>query len=344
MNKLNLMRKTNLIKKSSILFLATLIMSLFFVGCNNDDDDDEYGNWVESSTFDGDSRANSVSFTIGSKGYLVTGYDGDDYLADTWEYNSDGDFWVKKAPFPGVARSGAVGFSINGKGYLGTGYNGELDVEELKDFWEYDPTLDEWTQKADFGGTARYAAIGFAIGNDGYIGTGYDGSEQKDFWKYDVASDTWEQSVGFGGQKRQGASVFTIDDVAYIGLGIHNGAYEEDFYAFNGTTWTRLLDLDDDEDDDDDYTILLSSGVGFSLDGKGYITTGISGAITTNTWEYSPATDTWDELPIFEGSARQNASAFTFDTKAYVLMGRSGSYYFDDVWEFRPYELENEDD
>tara|TARA_R110002167_G_scaffold88389_2_gene238429 strand:+ start:3316 stop:4326 length:1011 start_codon:yes stop_codon:yes gene_type:complete len=336
------MRKTNLIQKSSVLFMAT-VLSLFFISCSSsdDDDDDEYGNWVESSTFDGNSRANSVSFTIGTKGYLVTGYDGDDYLADTWEYNSDGDYWVEKAPFPGVARSGAVGFSINGKGYLGTGYDGST---KLNDFWEYDPTTDSWTQKADFGGTGRYNAIGFSIGNDGYIGTGYDGSEQKDFWKYDVASDTWEQSVGFGGQKRQSASVFIIDNVAYIGLGIHNGAYEEDFYSFNGSTWTRLQDLDDDDDDDDDFEILLSSGAAFSLDGLGYVTTGISGSITTESWSYNPATDTWEDLPAFEGSARQNASAFSFADKAFVLMGRSGSYYFDDVWEFRPNELENEDD
>ncbi|MDX6746912.1 galactose oxidase [Polaribacter sp. PL03] len=335
------MRKTNLIQKSSAFFLATL-MALFFISCSsNEEDDYDYGNWVESSTFDGNSRANSVSFTIGTKGYLVTGYDGDDYLADTWEYNSDSDFWVQRASFPGIARSGAVGFTINGKGYLGTGFDGD---NELKDFWEYNPTTDTWTQKADFGGTARYGAIGFSIGNDGYIGTGYDGSEQKDFWKYNVAADTWEQSVGFGGEKRQNASVFTINNVAYIGLGIHNGAYEEDFYSYDGNNWTRLTDLDDDDDDDDDFEILLSSGVGFSLNGKGYITTGISGAITTESWSYDPTTDTWEELPAFEGSARQNASAFTFADKAFVLMGRSGSYYFDDVWEFRPDELENEDD
>lgn len=335
------MTKMGLIKKSSILFLS--VMAMIFSGCDNsdDDDDDEYGNWVESSTFDGNSRSNSVSFTIGTKGYLVTGYDGDDYLSDIWEYNSEDDYWSQKADFPGTARSGAVGFSINGKGYMGTGYDGD---DELNDFWEYNPVMDEWTQKADFTGTARYGAIGFSIGTDGYIGTGYDGSEQKDFWKYNVSTDTWEQAVGFGGQKRKDASVFVIDDVAYIGLGINDGSYEEDFYSFDGTNWTRLSDLDDDDDDDDDYDILLSSGAGFSLNGKGYITTGIYGTLTTESWEYTPSTDTWEELPVFEGSARQNASAFTFGTKAYVLMGRSGSYYFDDVWEFRPDELENEDD
>ncbi len=35
---------------------------------------------------------------------------------------------------------------------------------------------DTWTQKADFGGTARYGAVGFSIGSKGYMGTGSDGS------------------------------------------------------------------------------------------------------------------------------------------------------------------------
>lgn len=324
-------------KKSSILYLA--ILSIIFVNCSSSDDDsDEYGNWVESSSFDGDSRGNAVSFTIGTKGYLITGYDGDDYLSDTWEYNSEEDYWVKKADFPGSARSGAVGFAIDGKGYLGTGYDGK---DELSDFWEYDPETNQWTQKADFGGTARYGAVGFSINGSGYIGTGYDGSEQKDFWKYNVTSDSWEQVVGFGGQKRQNATLFVIDDVAYIGTGTRNGAVQYDFYAFDGLDWIRLTDLDDD---DMDETITLSNSVGLSLYGKGYLTTGLSSALTTEVWEYTPSSDTWDKLPFFEGVSRQDASSFSFDTKAFVLMGRSSNYYFDDVWEFRPDELENEDD
>ena len=52
-------------------------------------------------------------------------------------------------------------------------------VQFRKDFWEYDPAANTWTQKADFGGTARYYAVGFSIGSKGYIGTGWDGSYQK---------------------------------------------------------------------------------------------------------------------------------------------------------------------
>ncbi|NIJ44744.1 N-acetylneuraminic acid mutarotase [Wenyingzhuangia heitensis] len=325
-----------LTQKRLISFLSVFIL-LFLSSCS-DDNDDELGNWVESSSFDGDSRSSAVSFTIGTKGYLITGYDGDDYLTDNWEYNSDSDFWVEKTSFPGTPRSGAVGFSLNGKGYIGTGYDGD---NELNDFWEYDPTTDSWTQKADFPGTARYNAIGFSIGENGYIGTGYDGSEQKDFWKYNPTTNTWEQALGFGGQKRQEASVFTINNVAYIVGGVHNGAYEEDFYSFDGTTWKRLTDIDDD---DNDHQILFSNSAAISFNGKGYISTGIDNTISTKTWVYTPETDTWDDMPNFEGSARQDASAFVFDEKTYVLMGRSSNFYYDDVWEFRPEEIENEDD
>jgi hypothetical protein len=44
-----------------------------------------------------------------------------------------------------------VGFSIGNKGYLGTGLDHDYPSYK-KDFWEYDPVANAWTQKADFGG------------------------------------------------------------------------------------------------------------------------------------------------------------------------------------------------
>lgn len=346
--------------KRALLSLA-LVSSIFLTSCSSDDDGDEFGNWVEMSSFNGTSRSGSVSFTIGDKGYVVGGLDDDDYLNETWEYDVTGNFWVEKnlienvdkemvPQFPGVERSLAVGFTINGKGYYGTGFDG---TNRLKDFYEYDPATDAWTQIADFPGTARYNAVGFSVGNYGYVGTGYDGSEQKDFYRYNPSTDSWEEYNGFSGEKRQQAYTFKIDDVVYLGGGIRNGAYEEDFYSFDGTSFTQLEDLDDDDDDSDDFEILVANGSAFSINGKGYLATGLSGAVTTNAWEYDPTTDTWDELPAFEGSSRQGAPAFTFtsgvesyegDDRAFVLLGRTSNFYFDDVWEFKPEELENEDD
>ena len=99
-------------------------------------------------------------------------------------------------------------------------------VQYTKDFWEYDPAANTWTQKADFGGTARYGAVGFSIGSKGYIGTGYDGSYIKDFWEYDPAANTWTQKADFGGTARYGAVGFSIGSKGYIGTG-YDGSYNK---------------------------------------------------------------------------------------------------------------------
>jgi hypothetical protein len=89
----------------------------------------------------------------------------------------------QKGFFSRKRAGGAVGFSINGKGYVGTG---EFGYTSLKDLWEYDPVIDQWTQLEDFpGGERRYAA-GFSIGDKGYVGTGWsiNGDNLNDFWEF----------------------------------------------------------------------------------------------------------------------------------------------------------------
>ena len=92
--------------------------------------------------------------------------------------------WTQKADFGINGREGAVGFSIGSKGYIGTGVFYDNTDNYYKDFWEYDPDTDIWTQKADFGGTARKFGVGFCIEGKGYLGTGWDGNFCKDVWKY----------------------------------------------------------------------------------------------------------------------------------------------------------------
>src|SRR6266446_8014012 len=85
---------------------------------------------------------------------------------------------------------------------------------------------DTWTQKADFGGTARSVAVGFSIGNKGYIGTGADYVASiftKSFWEYDVAIDSWSQKADFGGTARSSAVGFSIENKGYIGTGWAEG-------------------------------------------------------------------------------------------------------------------------
>jgi N-acetylneuraminic acid mutarotase len=326
--------------KKGILF-ATLIMSLSFTGCSSDDSsEDLMGNWVKKSAFDGPARSSASSFVIGTNAYITTGYTGDEYLKDLWVYNSTGDYWEQKANFPGIARSSASGFELNGKGYIGLGYDG---TNKLKDFYEYNPATNVWEQKSDFAGTARYSAVGFQVGGKAYFGTGYDGNYLKDFYQYNPEANTWTLVSGFSGNKRRNATVFVINDKAYLGTGINSGVYQTDFWEFNPATdlWTKKRNLDDDEDDHDDYALVRSNASSFTMNGLGYI---FCGENSRSIWEYNPTTDIWKERSSLEGAARTDAVGFNINNRGFAMLGRAGSSYFDDVWEFKPLEEASNDD
>jgi hypothetical protein len=146
--------------------------------------------WTQKADYGGMATAEVVGFSIGSKGYIGMGTNGL-RKKDFWEYDPIANTWTQKADFGGTARNATVGFSIGSKGYIGTGIYDDGSPSITKDFWEYEPVANTWTQKADFGGTARFFSVGFSIGSKGYIGTGnddtgYDGENlTKDFWEYD---------------------------------------------------------------------------------------------------------------------------------------------------------------
>ena len=327
--------------------LTLLALLLGQSACSSDDEEEEYrGNWIEKSDFEGRTRASAVSFVIGEKVYVGSGYNGsdDEYYNDFWVYDPQLNFWQAVAPFPGGARSSAVAFSIEGKGYVGTGYDGD---DEVKDFWEYNPSTNTWTQKADFGGTARRDAVGFGLDGKGYIGTGYDGSNTKDFWQYNPSTDVWTQIPSLGGSKRQGAVAFVIDDKAYVGTGTNNGSYEFDFWELDASLvntdafpWTEKEDLDAD----DDYDLVRTSATAFSLNGKGYLVAGSRGSILSTVWAYTPQLDTWEQKTGLEGASRDDLIGFTVNGRSFAALGKNGSSYFDDIWEFLPNEEYDEDD
>ena len=323
------------------IFLSTLLIGLISISCSNDDSEDKLGNWIKKSAFDGPARSSATSFVIGTYAYVTTGYTGDEYLNDLWAYNSEGDYWEQKADFIGIARSSGSGFELDGKGYVGLGYDG---TNKLKDFFEYNPNTNTWVQKADFTGTARYGAVGFQVGGKAFMGTGYDGNYLKDFYQYNPTNNSWTQVNGFSGNKRRNATVFVIDDIAYLGTGINSGVNQVDFWAFDPSTdvWTRKRDLDDDESDHDTYSIKRANASSFSINGLGYVTCGESG---NTIWEYNPKTDIWKEKTPLEGSGRSDALGITINgQKGFVILGKAGTSYFDDVWEFKPNDEQNDDD
>ena len=328
--------------KYSLFFIALLsLLQLSSCVKSTDSDDDLVGNWVRRSDFEGKARTEAIA-AVASNGsvYIGLGFDGTNRLLDFWEYNSEQDAWFGRDTFPGTGRTGAISFSVNNKVYVGLGHDG---VNYLNDLWEYDPADDSWERKADCPSSGRSGATAFAIGDLGYICSGYDGNYLKDFWSYNPSSNEWTKLTSPLGSKRNEAVVFVIDNKAYLATGINNGEYVSDFYVYDPSTqsWQekrRIINYDDDLDYDDDYSTIVRQGaVAFSVNGKGYITTGISSSsYLNNTWEYDPATDTWTERTGFEGTGREGAIGFSVNNRAFVGLGKSSSLRFDNFLEFLP--------
>ena len=98
-----------------------------------------------------------------------------------------------------------------------------------------------------------------------------------------------------------------------------------------------------DEDYDDDYTITRTNGVAFVIDGAAYLTCGESGSLRSDTWKYYPATDLWENVAKFKGTARTATASFSSGEKGFVVSGKSGTTQFDDIWEFHPNEYDDDE-
>ena len=304
--------------------------------------------WVRKADWDAGYRFSPVGFSIGTKGYIGTGYTTPGGVPagfkDFWEYTPGGGvmggIWTQKADFGGTARMNAAGFSIGNKGYIGTG-------SYTRDFWEYDgdpssSTYNTWTRKADFGGTARIGAVGFSIGNKGYLGTGGD----DDFWEYTPGpgfmGGSWMQKANFPGTTRYIAVGFPIGNKGYIGTGNVSigpgGVAYQDFWEYTpgsgvmGGSWMQKANFGGG---------VRWSAAGFSIGNKGYIGTGFvpTGPYgsngTADLWEYIPGPGvmggTWTFITNF-CNARGYSVGFSIWNKGYIGMGMS-NYLVGDLWE-----------
>jgi|GEM_PF-46372 len=241
--------------------------------------------------------------------------------------------WDKIGDFPGFPRSGAVYFVINDTVYVGTGFNYQLSSNStslgfnnafgrLSDFWKYDPSIDSWVQKASLGdsigtgpgtgagkvaagGFARSNAVGFSIGNYGYVGTGSpDGGTTllSDFWQFDPTAGKWGKwtriapfAGGYAAQPlapRYSALAFTIQGRGFVGGGTTFGKMNlKDFWEF--------------------------------VPGDGSFLSG-----------------TWVQQPDIGGSKRANAFVMIIDDFAYVGGGSDNGQFVTDFFKFDVSKLE----
>lgn len=175
------------------------------------------GAWTAKAAFSGAKRVNGFAFVVNGKGYVGGGFNNGILETDIIEYSPSSDSWRNLRGLASVARGGepeedfpapranATVFALNNKAYLVGGtrvsqYNPQNGVKEpyqsaptnfsaQNDVWEFDPVADTWRKLDDFSRIGRESAVGFSIGNFGYVGLGRNGAKRgNDFWQFEVTT------------------------------------------------------------------------------------------------------------------------------------------------------------
>lgn len=245
--------------------------------------------WTQMANLPGSTRRNAIGFALNDKGYVGTGIDSSEsflgtILFDFWEYDPLTNGWTQKADYPGAGGLGvyyAGSFVADNKGYVTCGKYGPSFY--AFDLWEYKPSTDSWSQRANFPGGVRYAVSALSINNKGYVGMGIDQDlYRKDWWQYDPSTNVWMQKSNLPGDERGAASTFTLGSRGYVIFGA-DGGFKDELWEYNPYTdsWNIKSNIPGGG---------RRNGIAFNIGNKGYAGTGKgSTGIKKSFYEYTPA-------------------------------------------------------
>jgi N-acetylneuraminic acid mutarotase len=286
-------------------------------------------------------------------------------------YTQNGN-WVTRSGFPGVPSGNGVSFVVGSAAYVGTGVNPNTPNQRLVTMYKYVPGQDpggptgydsaigSWTQIANFAGQPRSNAVGFTIGNKGYVGSGLANNgftPLSDFWSYDPGSNTWAQvdSIHDAVQSypRLDAVAFGFDTVGYVLTGTDLNYYFKDVWKYSPATnkWTQEAFMPGSA---------RAGAITWVYKNQGYLLTGTTtggefavGTACYDMWRFNPAAaaNPWTRLRNISNTdpgtyddgytniIRNHGVGFTilnqqgYGDKGYITLGSNGSAY-NFTWEY----------
>jgi len=241
--------------------------------------------------------------------------------------------WSLASTVPGQGREAAESFSLNGKIYIGGGINSN---GELNDFYQFDPSTNTWTRKANIPDNIC-ASTCFALDGMGYVVCGEDYlGLTTSVYQYNPATDQWTTKESFPGTACMDPVAFTIGDTGYIYGGFIGGDEINTLWAYNPhtDTWTQKASMPSHG---------RSSAQGFVLNNIAYIGLGeynSSQNYPSDILAYNATTNTWSTIAQFPGHLRAGATGFTIGNYGYVGLGgyvSGGTFYgTNDIYQYDP--------
>jgi N-acetylneuraminic acid mutarotase len=269
--------------------------------------------------------------------------------------------WLQRADFGSTGRHRATGFSIGNKGYAGLGHvNGTGQNIVYKDWWQYDPSSNSWTQKADYV-SPSYGTIAFGTSTKGYVGGGT--AYNNEFFEYNPTTNSWQAITNCPILNATDQSAFAINEKGYVlygnqcaefdpitnswtikatipgNLNIWGTSFVVGSSAFvkNGTALYEFKPAQNQWLIRAQFPGIATGGSSsFVVDEKGYVVSGYSGGlsnVTKEVWQYNPASDQWQKMEDFPGAARRFTIGFSINNRGYFGSGTNG-INFNDLWAY----------
>lgn len=279
------------------------------------------------------------------------------------QLSAQAQFWIQKSSVGGVGRHRATGCATSHRGYIGLGHiNGTGQDISFKDWWEYDPASDTWTQKADFP-VATHGAVSFVVDNCPVVGGGSALSTQ--FYKFNTLTNTWSQiancilpnpgdsqgfavyNEGFVYQANQLAKYnpntdswsFCANAPATFGNWTCSFVIEGSGFIKAGNQLWEYKPLHNQWLSRASFPGNSTGGSsGFAIQQRGYVTSGYVGAlavVTEQVWSFHPATNSWRREIDFLGTKRRFPVAWAIHDRGYIGTGTNG-INLNDFWQFNP--------
>lgn len=285
-------------------------------------------------------RSLSVSFIIDNKVYIGLGTRGRNIYAfrkDFKVFDPNGSpQWETVDDYPGGARFGSFSFVLNGVAYVGGGRDDSFRFKD--DFYRFDPQQpsgSQWTKMASLPNYGSEDGSAFALNNVGYLIEGFTAyGETDEIWRYlpDSGTGQWERaSTRAPSSPRRAASVMIIQGEVYWGLGQNSNEYFNDFYKFDGNTWTRLSDFPG-------AARAHAAGVGVDdPNGVGYVGFGENSVrYHKDLWAYDTGTNSWTQKADNPFTIISQGAAFHINKRIFFYTGKN---YANDVSEIFIYKL-----
>jgi RHS repeat-associated protein len=253
--------------------------------------------------------AKVCAFAIGNKVYVNVGSN-----THFWEYDLSTKIWSQKTNIPENNNGGSsyvcvsVGFSIENKGYVLTYPTPNSDSNYH--LWEYDPSKDNWTQKASLDAALTgYQTFGNVIGKNAYIYC----TTLNILYEYNSSNDKWTLKSSCPKSFNNTFTLFFPNKDKIIGgfeLNSESQGFTDSLWIYNPSTdtWSVKTKYPGTEH---------TACVGFSLGNKLYFGGGGNG-FSRDFWEFSP-----DKNSILGNSS--------------VCQGESYKYSIDSIFEATDY-------